>query len=149
MELNVADFAVDHLPLLAQGIDDFAASQGDAVAPRGPAFEGREDVCGKGHLAAVFVIATTHLLHKLLPQIGRMHAVPGALPKQLRGPRRHADVGFRRHQLWAYVRCRCGRAKAPFSNSARQLAGQLWACPTNGWGNCGSAPQMAGQLWAG
>ena len=68
VELNVADFAVDHLPLLAQGIDDFAASQGDAVAPRGPAFEGREDVCGKGHLAAVFVIAT-NCCHK---SAGRM-----------------------------------------------------------------------------
>ena len=140
VELGVADFAVDLLPLLAQGVEHLAASQGDAVAPRGPAFEGCEDVCGWRHLAAVFVIAAAHLLQKLLPQIGWVHAVPGALPKQLRGPRRHADVGFRRHRLCAYV---CGRAKAPFPivpgnwlgncGPAPQMAGQLWACPTNGW----------------
>ena len=33
VELGVADFAVDLLPLLAQGVEHLAASQGDAVAP--------------------------------------------------------------------------------------------------------------------
>ena len=135
VELGVADFAGDHLPLLAQGVEHLAASQRDAVAPHGPAFEGREDVCGRRRLAAVFVIAAAHLLHELLPEIGWVRTVPGALPKQLRGPRRHADVGFRCHRLWAYVRCRYGRAKAPLSYSARQL----WACCVIGRGNCGPA----------
>ena len=33
VELGVADFALDLLPLLAQGVEHLAASQGDAVCP--------------------------------------------------------------------------------------------------------------------